>query len=159
MPPRTGFSVQWVPEPSLIGQAFFASAEQASQLEPAMLEVVNVAADEISLNFQEEGRPEPWQPLAAGTIEQRARYGFGAGPILDRTGELRGGVEDPSSWDVQSQGTQMWIARLEDDTGHGSPHLTGREPTMPIRDWSYLSDEALDNMANIVLEHITAALS
>ena len=38
-------------------------------------------------NFQAEGRPK-WTPLKPATIQDRLRQGFGAGPILQRTGLL-----------------------------------------------------------------------
>lgn len=42
-------------------------------------------------NFASEGRPDRWSPLAASTIKDRLRQGFGAGPILERTGALQRG--------------------------------------------------------------------
>ncbi len=43
----------------------------------------------ITRNFEAEGRPRPWPPLAKSTIRDRRRKGFGPGPILVRTGELK----------------------------------------------------------------------
>lgn len=42
-------------------------------------------------NFDSEGRPK-WRALSAVTIEDRLRRGYGAGPILVRTGELKESV-------------------------------------------------------------------
>lgn len=45
----------------------------------------------IQRNFQAEGRPRRWVPLKEATIKQRIRLGYGAGPILQRTGALKSG--------------------------------------------------------------------
>lgn len=42
----------------------------------------------IDRNFAAEGRPDRWAALAPATIADRRRRGFGAGPILQRTGAL-----------------------------------------------------------------------
>lgn len=43
----------------------------------------------IDRNFQAQGRPSRWKPLAPATIRERLREGYGAGPILQRSGALR----------------------------------------------------------------------
>lgn len=45
----------------------------------------------ISRNFEAEGRPGRWAPLRPATIRERIREGYGAGPILVRTGRLKRG--------------------------------------------------------------------
>lgn len=35
----------------------------------------------------------PWKPLAASTIQNRLALGFGAGPILQRTGKLKSSIK------------------------------------------------------------------
>jgi phage gpG-like protein len=42
----------------------------------------------ILRNFDEEGRPMPWAPLAPATIKDRIKHGYGEGPILYRNGTL-----------------------------------------------------------------------
>lgn len=43
----------------------------------------------ITRNFEAEGRPARWTPLAESTIRDRIRKGFAPGPILVRTGALK----------------------------------------------------------------------
>ena len=43
----------------------------------------------IDRNFAAEGRPDRWAGLQPATIVQRIQLGFGAGPILQRTGRLK----------------------------------------------------------------------
>lgn len=45
----------------------------------------------INRNFQAEGRPQKWKPLAQSTVDQRIQQGHGRGPILQRTGQLKRG--------------------------------------------------------------------
>lgn len=45
----------------------------------------------IERNFAAEGRPTPWPELAPSTIEDRLRQGYGPGPILTRSGNMRRG--------------------------------------------------------------------
>lgn len=42
----------------------------------------------IQRNFAAEGRPTRWAPLKDVTIADRLRQGYGAGPILQRTGSM-----------------------------------------------------------------------
>lgn len=45
----------------------------------------------IERNFAAEGRPSKWAPLTAATIRERVQLGYGAGPILVRTGAMKRG--------------------------------------------------------------------
>lgn len=50
----------------------------------------NLILSDVQTNFDTQGAlAGGWQPLAQGTIKGRIRAGFGAGPILQRTGALR----------------------------------------------------------------------
>ncbi len=53
-------------------------------MQPAM------AAAKIAIEDKFTNNPPNWRPLAASTIYQRSRLGFGAGPMLYRTGRLAG---------------------------------------------------------------------
>lgn len=45
--------------------------------------------ESIERTHKAEGRPQKWQALSPKTVKERIRLGFGAGPILDRTGKMR----------------------------------------------------------------------
>lgn len=63
-----------------------------ANLRPAMRKVSNYQLKEVDKQFDSEGRRinrEKWHKLAKKTVEQRLRLGFGAGPILKRTGKLK----------------------------------------------------------------------
>jgi len=58
-------------------------------------EVGDLAIREFTDNFDAEGKRmgEPWKPLAASTVRQKAMLGYGNQPILVRTGKLQKGFE------------------------------------------------------------------
>ncbi len=64
----------------------------AKNLQPVFDEFGQYMLRSIDRNFQSEGRPDAWKPLAPSTVRQRIRLGFGGShPILQRSGKLRGG--------------------------------------------------------------------
>lgn len=64
---------------------------RATNLQPVFDEFGQYMLGSIRRNFEAEGRPRRWPALAPSTIQQRQRQGYGAGPILQRTGRLRRG--------------------------------------------------------------------
>jgi phage gpG-like protein len=56
-------------------------------------EIGDFIVSEFEANFPSEGRrlQEPWKKLKKETIKERIRLGFGASPILVRTGKLMRG--------------------------------------------------------------------
>lgn len=70
--------------------------------------------------FDSEGYGE-WQGLAASTIDQRIRLGFGAGPILRRTGDLRDSLVDPARASRKSPRTMTWAS----DSDYAGYHQDG----------------------------------
>lgn len=178
MPVRLGFEVVWIPQPAIVAQAFFSAAERARHLEEPMREATEIAATEIDLNFEVEGRPSHWAPLAPGTIRTRVMSDIGgvggtesfregtsefqerifsgfssAVKILQRTGELRKGAVDPNSWAIGGGG-QDTVAVLQDPTGYGGYHVEGTSK-MPQRDYTYISDAAQDEMGELFLDFIS----
>lgn len=67
--------------------------KQILDLNTPLEEIGTVMIDEFEQNFTEEGKrlQEPWQKLKDSTIKERIRLGYGAGPILVRTGQLMKG--------------------------------------------------------------------
>ena len=59
-------------------------------LRPEMREAGEVLTEEYEKNFPAEGSRlgSKWQALRQGTIEQKAKLGYGAQPILVRTGAM-----------------------------------------------------------------------
>jgi hypothetical protein len=79
----------------------------------------------IDASFASEG--PGWAPLAAATVEDRVRRGFGPGPILDRTGALRRGYQGADA--VQADADEL---RIENAVEYARFHQTGTG-NMPAR--------------------------
>lgn len=81
-------------------------AKRSSDLSEAMTEIAGVMLDAVEQNFEQEGRPETWTPLADVTVEDRREKGFGPEhPILQRTGTLAASVQAESSRDEATVST------------------------------------------------------
>jgi len=154
MPVKTGVDLVWIPLPSIVAKAYFATAERAADMLDPMYDAVEVVQGQIEANFDVEGRPAKWAPLSEATIGLRQEAGFpGEHPILVRTGALKDAVTSASAWDIEASG-QTVSALMTDPTGYGSYHISGTI-YMPIRDWSYVDDEALDEIEQLFMEWVT----
>jgi hypothetical protein len=74
-------------------------------------------------------------------------------PLID-TGTLMEESSNPSHWQIS--GGNPAVAQMEDPTGYGLYHVVGRDTPnfMPIRDWVFISDEALDEAGEYVLDYV-----
>ena len=63
---------------------------QVDNLEPAMREIAGHLVSSVEDSFASQSEPDgsAWEPLAHATIQDRLRRGYGAGPILERSGDL-----------------------------------------------------------------------
>lgn len=71
-------------------------AERSKDMRPAFKAIALYLMGSYARNFKAEGRPK-WPALAASTIADRRRKGFGSGPILVRTGALRDSLTKPGA--------------------------------------------------------------
>jgi len=154
MPVRLGIDVVWTPLPAVVANAYFATAEYAANMLDPMYDAVELVRGQILENFDVEGRPARWEPLSEATVGIREETGFpGEHPILERTSALKTGATSAAAWDIEHSG-QTITAVFLDPTGYGSFHITGTI-YMPIRDWSYVDDEALDEIESVFMEYVT----
>jgi hypothetical protein len=181
---RFSLELVWVPLPAFTANVYFMMAARAQQLVNPLREAIELVSTEIDMNFMQEGRPASWAPLAESTISHRLSGALG-GPaatgvgtvredidlgtleygaqimaalmgdvkILQRTGTLRDAATDPSSWVIEASGNQA-VAVLQDVVGYGHFHVEGTE-YMPMRDWTYVSDEALDEAMEYWADWVT----
>lgn len=144
MPVQMGFDVIWNPELVVFANAFFASSKLLEQGDSLVREIALAFSRELAENFDAEGRPSGWEPLALSTILKRGSDH----PILQDSGDLVAAATDPESWNFSRSG-QTFIGTLS-TPGYGKFHITGTR-FMPMRDWTYLSpefDEVLDTVLN-----------
>lgn len=59
-------------------------AKGSSDLSEAMTEIAGIMLDAVEENFEQEGRPEKWTPLAEVTVEDRREKGFGPETLYSR---------------------------------------------------------------------------
>jgi len=99
--------------------------------------------------FEDEGRPEKWQPLASSTLKQKT-----GGMILHEFGALRGGI---MSW-VESNavfigpsGPSTVYSRIQQKGGQ-----TGRDgaTTIPARPFLVIQDEDAQYIRNLVRSEV-----
>lgn len=64
---------------------------RATNMQPLFNDYGDYLLERIDKSFRYEGLPRRWRPLAASTVRERMRLGYGEGPILQRTGRLRRG--------------------------------------------------------------------
>lgn len=122
-------------------------------LEPVMRTVAVLMKQAIWKNFEAEGRDEKgntrtWQPLAPSTVKQREKYkgkGYGAHPILERTGHLKKSFSTEYSYSYAKVGTGV---------KYGIYHQTGTRK-MPARPMLVLPKEDLENIKKVILRYLT----
>jgi phage gpG-like protein len=137
------FQIDVSPDPIVLSGVMDEVSTRARTINYALEQVVQtIFIRELESNFDAEGRPSSWPQLAETTIKIRNDQGFGSGPILDRTGALRGNATSLSAWSFGGGGDQ-YVAELMDVTDYGGYHIKGG-PMIPQRDWTYLSDAAGD---------------
>lgn len=74
---------------------------------PAYAKMEKYLLSSIGRNFTQEGRPIKWKALQPVTIKERIRRGFGAGPILVRSGKLKRGFKVSYGSKVLSIGNKV----------------------------------------------------
>lgn len=90
--------------------------------EPLKRVVQKVMAPSFKKNFDQEGRPDAWEPLSDVTLEIRSREGFGD-TILDRTGALKRTVQQLNIWTITTE--TATIRDLPDKVSYGKIHQSG----------------------------------
>lgn len=125
------------------------TSARASQMEQPMAESITIMATELDLNFISQGRPSHWVPDSAETMAQKLNS-----MILEESGDLHNEAIDVASWSTSGGGTDL-VAELVDALGYGAYHVEGTR-FMPVRDWTYVSDEALSEIDNIFMDWVTA---
>ena len=84
---RLRFTIEGVPE---LHSILIDKMRQVSNFKKPLQASAGFVRSDVETQFKTEGAlTGGWQPLTEGTIKGRIRAGFGASPILQRTGALR----------------------------------------------------------------------
>ena len=116
-------------------------------------------------NFEMEGYPEKWAPLAPSTVRQRRRLGFaGEHMILQRTRELKRSVVErghPYNLNEMKAKSKSLVLKLGSrDPRFGLLHAGGTTPTggqVPARPMTVLGEDdiaGLDNLLNYIIQQV-----
>ena len=98
-----------------------------------MTEIAGVMLDAVEENFEQEGRPEKWTPLADATVEDRRKKGFGPEhPILQRTGTLAASVQAHSSRSEAMVTTNLRYAAIHKFRREGRAQQEGDNPAASL---------------------------
>jgi phage virion morphogenesis protein len=131
--------------------------DAGGDLEPAMREIAGHLKDSVDESFADEAGPDgaAWAPLAESTIADRLRRSYGAGPILERSGDLAGRIL--ADWDDdraevgsnQTFGPGVLAAAVH--------HFGTRDGRVPARPFFGVTGEHRDMILETIREHLAAA--
>ena len=123
-------------------------ARKSSDTEEAMTAIAGIMLDAVEENFEKEGRPEKWTPLAEETVEERREKGFGPEhPILQRTGTLAASVQAHSSSNEATVSTNLRYAAIHQFGGKAGRN---KKVTIPPRPFMVLTNEEEDEIVGIL---------
>ena len=115
-----------------------------------------VIIPQIRSNFASHGQGS-WAPLAAYTIWDRARRGYGPTPILQRRG-LGGGLLQSATakviWRVDNQGIEYTGLRSNQ---YGESHhvgYMGPYGPVPARPWLYITQSNINDIQETIANYI-----
>jgi len=92
--------------------------------EPLRRAIKEVMIPSFKKNFQEGGRPDPWEPLSEATLELRSRlHGRSGSQILVRTGNLMKNMGYTTMWTITSE--SAIIKDLPERVWYGKIHQAG----------------------------------
>lgn len=120
--------------------------------EPLKRSIQQVLAPSFRKNFDMEGRPDAWAPLADYTVEARGS----AGPILNRSGLLKRTIQQLNIWSIDTQ--KAAILDLPAKVWYGKLHQGGYKGTgaatfsFPPRPFVLIQDEDYDAIEAVFLK-------
>lgn len=119
--------------------------------EPLKRSIQEVLAPSFRKNFDSEGRPSGWQPLADYTVKVRGA----TGPILNRSGLLKRTVQQLNIWTLDSTKaaivglpSKIWYGRIHQE-GMVGRQRKGAAPDIPQRRFVMLQDEDYDGIQEV----------
>jgi phage gpG-like protein len=154
IPGGVAISVEIIPHPFILAAQVMAFGVGFQDFtEPLKKAADDVMGPSFEKNFAVGGRPR-WPALSALTILNRTESGFGAGPILVRTGALRGVAGDIGIWTI---GRESAAVTNTGDVEYGVMHQTGTG-SMPARPWAVLQDEDVNEIQDVFINWVRKRL-
>jgi hypothetical protein len=154
----------WTPLPAVVARGYFIAAEELKKLEEPLEAATEIIQSSFQENFDSESSGgQSWEELAESTKTRKARDNLDP-RILRATGALYEGATQIGTWDVAQESHNEALAVLEDPTGYGAAHVvpwrhhSSPRGTLPERDWTYISDETLDEVEQVFYDWLDAAM-
>lgn len=123
-------------------------ARRSTDFREAMTEIAGIMLDAVEENFEKEGRPATWTPLADETVEDRRKKGYGPEhPILQRTGTLATSVQADSDDRSAVVHTNLRYAAIQHFGGKAG---RGKKVTILPRPFLVLAPQDEDEIANVL---------
>ena len=117
-------------------------------LTPVMREIAGHLADSSAEAFAGEASPagKAWRPLAEATVRERLRKRYGAGPILERSGDLASRIL--ADWDSSTAvaGTNVAYAATH--------HFGDARRGIPARPFLAVSRDTRAMIRETVIDHL-----
>lgn len=113
--------------------------------------------DSLTMNFEQEGRPKKWEPLAEWTIEEK-----GSTTILQDTGALKASV-NASNTERSGDTLDIWAGEVhglfhqyvdQDPMSQFGIMNKNKKHPMPMRPFMLFQDEDLDAIEEIGLNYL-----
>ena len=122
--------------------------QRGGDMTPAMMEIAGHLVDSVAEAFASEATPggKTWTPLAEATLRDRQRRRYGAGPILERSGDLASRIL--ADWTDTSAvaGTNVVYAATH--------HFGDQERGIPARPFLGVSVDARDAILQALIDHL-----
>ena len=132
-------------------------ARRSDDMSEAMTEIAGIMLDAVEENFEKEGRPETWTPLAEATVEDRREQGFGPEhPILQRTETLAASVQADSSDREAVVSTNLRYAAIQHFGGEAG---RGKKVKIPPRPFLVLAPQDENEIVGVLRKLIEKDLS
>ncbi|MFH0702861.1 MAG: phage virion morphogenesis protein [bacterium] len=126
-------------------------AAKTENLRPLMKNIAGIMIDSVEENFEKEGRPEKWTPLAPSTIKQRTKKGYWPGKILQMRGELAASITSKYDDNSSIVGTNKVYAAIHQFGGDAG---RGRKVRMPVRAYLKLYKDDEFKILKTINEHL-----
>ena len=113
---------------------------KSENLRPLMKNIAGIMMDSVEENFDKQGIPDKWTPLAKSTIKQRTKKGYWPGRILQMRGELAASITSKYDDNSTVVGTNKIYAAIHQFGGHAG---RGRKAESPARPYLRLDTDAI----------------
>ncbi|MDD3013454.1 MAG: phage virion morphogenesis protein [Candidatus Gastranaerophilales bacterium] len=126
-------------------------AAKTENLRPLMKNIAGIMADSVEENFDKEGRPDKWTPLAKVTIKQRTKKGYWPGKILQMRGDLATSITSKYDDNSAVVGTNKIYAAIHQFGGNAGKN---KKANIPARPYLKLGEKEFEEIKNSTLKHM-----